>query len=81
MQPPDGSNESWQRIGKAISDLQWAHETLMRLIAIVQLNGLLTDRLGECVVTMSKAAVSLEGVVQEHLSYARRRKNDERAGL
>lgn len=63
-------------MGKAISELQWSHETMLRLIELVQRNGLLTDQLRECLVAMSTAAVLLEGLIQNHLSYARRRRDD-----
>jgi hypothetical protein len=78
MPPPDGLKRSYEGQGKALSDLQWAHMTLMHLIGVVQLNGLLTEKLGECVVELSKAAISLESVIQEHLAYARRRRDDEK---
>jgi hypothetical protein len=63
-------------LGKSISELQWAHETTMRIIEIVQENGFLTDRLADCVVQLSKGAVLLEGLIQEHLADARRRRDD-----
>jgi hypothetical protein len=60
----------------SISEIQWAHTTLMHLIYTVQMNGLLGDNLSECLVQMGKAAVVLESVIQESLVYARRRKTD-----
>lgn len=62
-----------------MSELQWCHETLLRLIGIVQRNGLVSDRLHECVVAMSRAAVLLEGLIQEQLNHVRRRKDDQKS--
>lgn len=61
---------------KTLSELQWAHETLVRLIAIVQKNGLVGDRLSECIVQLTKGAVMLEGMIQERFADARRRRDD-----
>ena len=61
---------------ESLRDLEWAHATLMRLIAVVQRNGFVGERLSECVVEMSKGAVLLEGLVQEQLVNARRRRDD-----
>jgi hypothetical protein len=76
MPPLDGSKTDSQWLGKSIGDLQWAHETLVRITEIVLTNGLLTERLSECVVQLQRAVVLLEGLIQEHLKYARRRSDD-----
>ena len=68
--------EHVQSVGKSISELQWAHHTLMRLIETVQLNGLVTEGLGECLVMMTKSAVLLEGLIHQNMFYARRRRED-----
>ena len=63
-------------MGKSISDLQWSHETMIRLIEVVQHNALVSERLSECTVAIGKAVVLLEGLIQEHLAHARRRRDD-----
>lgn len=60
----------------SLNELQWAHQTLMRLIVIVQRNGFVNDRLRGCLIHMSQSAVSLEGLIQDHLVLARRRRSD-----
>lgn len=60
----------------SITELQWAHSTLMRLISLVQLNALIGDNQRECVVSMTRSAVMLEGLIQEHLAMARRLRFD-----
>lgn len=62
--------------GKSLDDLQWAHSTLVRLVNLVQRNGLMGERLSQCVVHMGKSAILLEGVIQESLVNARRRTTD-----
>jgi hypothetical protein len=76
MQPPDEFVNRSQLIAKSVGDLQWAHETMVRLAAIVHHNGLIGPKLNECVVQMQKAIVLLEGLIQEHLRHARRRHDD-----
>lgn len=61
---------------KTLSELQWAHETLIRLVEVVQKNGFVGERLSECVVQLTKGAVLLEGLIMERLSDARRRRDD-----
>lgn len=61
---------------ESLSDLVWAHETLMRLMAVVQRNGLMGPRLSECVAKIGTGAILLEGVIQELAIHARRRKED-----
>lgn len=61
---------------KSLADLQWAHETLMRLVSLVQRNGLVSDRLSQCVIHMGTSAILLEGVIQESVIHARQRKGD-----
>lgn len=65
-----------QNAAKSIGDLQWAHETLIKLIEIVQRNGFVGDPLRECVVDLSKGAISLERLIQECLIHVRRRRDD-----
>ncbi len=61
---------------KALNELQWAHQTLFRLIEIVQKNAFFSARLSECVVEMGKVAIMLEALIQEQLVNARRRRDD-----
>jgi len=61
---------------QSLNDLQWAHQTLVRMMALVQRHGLLGPRHSECVVQIGKSVVLLEGVIQESLADARRRKTD-----
>jgi len=61
---------------KSLSELQWAHETFMRLVILVQHNGLIGERLRECVLHMTKGTVLLEGIIQESTADARRRASD-----
>lgn len=70
------SRSDFDRRHANISELQWAHETLIRLIKIVQLNGLLTDELRECVVSMTKCAVLLEGIIMAAIADMRRRRSE-----
>jgi len=74
MPQPGGSREN--SLSKSISELQWSHETLLRILELVQRNGLLSEQLRECIIQMAKAAVLLEGLIQEHLVHARRRRSD-----
>jgi len=60
----------------SLADLAWAHETLLRLIWLVQMNAFVNDRRSECLVALSRSAVLLEGLIQEHLGDARRRRDD-----
>lgn len=76
MEPPSTPPGKQQSSAKAVNELQWALATLIKLVETVQYNGFLTDRLSECVVAMTKAAVLLEGLIQEQLIHARRRQND-----
>ena len=59
-----------------LSDLQWAHETLVRLVPLIQRKGLLGQRLEECLTQICHGIVLLDGVIQEFASHARRRKDD-----
>lgn len=62
---------------ESITELQWAHQTLIRLIRIIQMNALATDQLRECLVSLTQSAVLLEGLIQAYCALARRRRLDE----
>lgn len=60
----------------SLSELQWAHQTLMRLIEIVQYNALVSDGQRECIVEMSRCAIMIERLILDAMPEFRRRLND-----
>lgn len=61
---------------ESLTDLQWAHETLVRLVPLIQRKGLLGQRLDECLANICAGIVNLDGVIQEFAAHARRRRDD-----
>lgn len=61
----------------SLEDLTWAHATQLRLIDIVVRSGFVGERLTECLTQMTESAVLLEGLIQDQLIHARRRRDDD----
>ena len=84
--PLNGSETKWTRMSRystyvnSLSELQWAHQTVMRIISIVSQHSYLDERRVAAIHHLTKGTLWLESIIQEQSRTARRRATDEPGG-